>query len=186
MSAFQSSHPSRSKTSCSAAALIALSLTLIAPAAWAFPWDIDMYRGATVKPLTEAPRDMPEGTLPMAKDGERSELPMTRAEMTANEHNPLSVSPENLEAGKSLYTTNCAPCHGDSGQGDGPVAHLLKTKPKDIINGVSAHLPDGYLYGTIRDGGVTMPSYEDAMSSHERWQLVTFVRAMQHGQVAAK
>jgi mono/diheme cytochrome c family protein len=178
---------SRSKKSRAAAAtLAAASLMLAAPAAWAFPWDIDMYRGATVRPLTEAPRNMPEGTLPVAQDGEMLQLPMTRAEMTASEHNPLPLSPENLEAGKNLYATNCTPCHGDGGRGDGSVVHLLKTKPKDLITGVSKDLPDGYLYGTIRDGGVAMPSYADAMSAHERWQLVMFVRTLQRAGVASK
>src|SRR5271166_6416137 len=95
------------------AALFSLaSLTIAAPAAWSFPWDIDMYRGATVRPLTVAPRVMPEGTLPVATGGEQPQLPMTRVEMTASEHNPLQPTPENLEAGKSLFATNCAPCHG--------------------------------------------------------------------------
>src|SRR5450756_424595 len=109
-----------------AAALLATaSFVLAGPAAWSFPWDIDMYRGATVRPLTVAPRVMPEGTLPTS-GGELPELPMTRQEMTALERNPLQPTAENLEAGQSLYATNCAPCHGDSGRGDGSVAHLLK------------------------------------------------------------
>src|SRR5208283_3724361 len=161
-------------------------LVMSASAAWSFPWDIDMYRGATVQPLAAAPRDMPEGTLPMAINGEMPELPMTREAMTANEHNPLQGTPDNLAAGKSLYGTNCAPCHGDSGHGDGAVAHLLKTKPKDLAAGVSKHLPDGYLYGTIRDGGVAMPAYADAMSIHERWQVVLYVRSLQNPGVASK
>jgi mono/diheme cytochrome c family protein len=165
-----------------AALLVLSSLVISAPAAWSFPWDIDMYRGATVRPLTMAPRVMPEGTLP-ATGGE---LPMTRAEMTAAEHNPLQPTPDNLAAGKSLYLTNCAPCHGAGGTGDGSVAHLLKTKPKDLVNGTSKQLPDGYLYGTIRDGGIAMPAYADALSIHERWQVVTFVRSLQNPGVASK
>jgi mono/diheme cytochrome c family protein len=161
-------------------------MLLAAPAAWSFPWDIDMYRGATVRPLTQAPRVMPEGTLPMAGGGDLPELPMTRNEMTASEHNPLQPTAENLAAGKSLYATNCAPCHGEGGRGDGTVAHLLKTKPKDLVNGTSKDLPDGYLYGTIRDGGISMPTYADALSIHERWQVVTFVRSLQHPGVASK
>jgi hypothetical protein len=57
--------------------------------------------------------------------------------------------------------------------------HLLKTKPKDLVTGNSKVLPDGYLYGTIRDGGIAMASYADAMSVHERWQVVMFVRSLQ-------
>ena len=54
------------------------------------------------------------------------------------------------------------------------------------LTGVSKDLPDGYLYGTIRNGGIAMPSYADAMSAHERWQVVTFVRSLQHPGVASK
>jgi len=163
------------------ALLAVLLVAAYASVASAFPWDIDMYRGPTVRPLTEAPRVMPDGTLPV-----NGEPPMTREEMTASAHNPLQPNPDDLAAGKALYTTNCAPCHGAGGHGDGPVVHLLRTPPKDLITGVSKDLPDGYIYGTIRDGGVTMPSYADAMSSHERWQVVMFVRALQHGTVANK
>src|ERR1700733_13318440 len=158
------------------------ALLSYASIASAFPWDIDMYRGATVQPLAEAPRVMPDGTMPTSD----AEPPMTRAQMTAIEHNPLQPTPEDLEAGHALYTTNCAPCHGAGGHGDGPVVHLLKTPPKDLITGLSKDLPDGYLYGTIRDGGVAMPSYADAMSMHERWQVVLFVRSLQHAGVASK
>ena len=162
--------------------LVASTIAVYASVASAFPWDIDMYRGATVRPLTEAPRVMPEGTMPSSG----AEPPATREQMTAREHNPLQPTPEDLATGKELYSTNCAPCHGESGHGDGPVAHLLKTPPKDLINGVSKFLPEGYLYGTIRDGGIAMPSYADAMSIHERWQVVLFVRSLQHPGVAAR
>jgi len=156
-----------------------VSLFLAAPA-WSFPWDIDMYRGATVQPLASAPRVMPEGTLPSSG----AEPPMSRDEMTASEHAP--ATPEDLAKGKELFATDCAPCHGDSGRGNGPVAHLLRTKPTDLVGGPSKGRPDGYIYGTIRDGGTAMPSLSDAMSEHERWQVVRFVRSLQHAAVANK
>jgi len=53
---------------------------------------------------------------------------------------------------------------------------------------VSKNLPDGYIYGYIRNGGIWMPSYNDAMSSNERWQVVVYLRDLQqnyHGTEAS-
>jgi mono/diheme cytochrome c family protein len=35
-------------------------------------------------------------------------------------------------SGEELYRFYCAPCHGPSGQGDGPVAAALKAAPPDL------------------------------------------------------
>ncbi len=42
-------------------------------------------------------------------------------------------TPISTEKGKKLYQDNgCAVCHGDQGQGDGPLADGLKNKPRDF------------------------------------------------------
>ena len=35
-------------------------------------------------------------------------------------------------AGKTVFTTNCASCHGDGGKGDGPVGAALTPPPRDF------------------------------------------------------
>ena len=65
------------------------------------------------------------------------------------------------------------------GRGDGTVVHLLLHKPANLMTGVSKNLPDGYIYGYIRNGGIWMPSYNDAMTSSERWQVVVYLRNLQ-------
>jgi mono/diheme cytochrome c family protein len=152
----------------------------IAVAAWpapagCFPWSIDMYRGPEVQPYAEAPRVTPADTLPV----HGGEPPMSLEQATVKMHNPLQSSPENLAKGKDQFNTYCAPCHGESGQGNGPVAQLLAKPPKNLVAGVSKDLPDGYIYGAIRNGVLSMPSYAEEMPAEQRWQVVIYIRSMQ-------
>ena len=48
---------------------------------------------------------------------------------------PLGASAGDAAAGKTVYTTNCASCHGDSGKGDGPVGAALDPRPRDFSAG---------------------------------------------------
>ena len=43
--------------------------------------------------------------------------------------NPLSATPENIEAGKLQYERFCQHCHGEGGKGDGLVAKQYKGVP---------------------------------------------------------
>lgn len=135
-----------------------------------------MYRGPAVQPMSRAPRNMPEGTLPI--DGLP---PMTLEAMTIKMKNPLQPTPANLKHGEFLFNTTCAPCHGDNGKGDGPVwkSGILETQPKNLVEGSAKYLPDGYIYGAIRDGVLKMPAYGDAMSPDERWDVVMYVRQLE-------
>ncbi|MBF6571404.1 MAG: c-type cytochrome [Candidatus Binataceae bacterium] len=140
----------------------------------AFPWSTDMFKGASVQPLAVAPRVMPQGTLPV--NGIQK---MDLEQMTVGMHNPLKETPENLAHGKELFLNTCQPCHGENAEGNGPVAHLLQHKPTNLVSGITKNLPDGYVYGYIRNGGIWMPSYGDAMSSNERWDVIMYVRSLE-------
>jgi mono/diheme cytochrome c family protein len=156
-------------------------ILLAAGGAGAFPWSIDMFRGESVQALSKAPRVMPPGTLPI--DGE---APMSRQVASTTLHNPLKPSAEALRAGQILYDDNCSVCHGDKGHGDGTVSFLLRVPPANLASGISVQRSDGYIYATIRDGSIVMPSYDDAMSSTERWEVVLFVRSLQQRGASAK
>jgi mono/diheme cytochrome c family protein len=160
----------------SASLVLGAAVMLSAPAAYSFPWDIDMYRGQAVQPLSRAPRVMPEDTLPT-----HGMPAMSLEMMTVKLKNPLQPSPENIAHGKVLFDNLCAACHGDDGRGDGPVAKagLLKHVPKNLVTGTAKDLPDGYIYAAIRNGILLMPAYKDAMSSDERWEVVMYVRELE-------
>ncbi len=157
------------------AVALAIGAMLVARGfACAFPWSIDMYRGPQISPLTVAPRDMPPGTVPVGGSEPRITL-----EQAAALHNPIAPTAQALEHGKMLYDTDCAACHGASGRGDGPVAHLLRTAPPDMTVPPSAARADGYIYTVIRYGVGKMPALGDAMAPYERWEVVHYVRSLQ-------
>ena len=91
-------------------------------------------------------------------------------------HNPLQATPQNLARGKEQFDTYCAPCHGESGDGNGPVAHLLKKPLKSLLVGPIKDRPDGYIYGVIRDGVRSSPSYAEEVPAEQRWQIVIYLR----------
>jgi mono/diheme cytochrome c family protein len=174
------------------AAVAGAALSMPATYAHAFPWSTDMYRGPQEPPLAIAPRVMPDGVLPIdgihynAHYGQPQGIPEAKADppmklelMTVKMHNPLHADSVNLAKGKELFENTCSPCHGVTGAGNGTVAHLLQHPPKNLLTGVSKNLPDGYIYGYIRNGGIWMPSYDDAMNSNERWQVVLYVRELE-------
>jgi mono/diheme cytochrome c family protein len=170
----------RERAALRTAILLCGLLAAAAHRAGAFPWSIDMFRGESVQAMAKSPRVMPPGTMPI--DGE---APMSREAASTALHNPFKPSAAALQVGKTLFDDNCAACHGYNARGDGPVRFLLRIPPADLTGGVSVQRSDGYIYATIRNGSIVMPSYADAMSATERWQVVLYLRSLQK-RVSAK
>jgi mono/diheme cytochrome c family protein len=93
--------------------------------------------------------------------------------------NPIEIDDESLEAGASLYAANCATCHGETGEGDGPAAAGLEKKPADLHEGHVQENSDGALFYIISHGraDTPMPAWDKLLSEDERWHLVNFLRA---------
>jgi mono/diheme cytochrome c family protein len=93
--------------------------------------------------------------------------------------NPIPVNPESLAAGAQLYHENCAPCHGDTGKGDGDTGKILKKKPANFTDEkVMGEETDGSLFWKMGEGRGPMPSWKDELSDKERWQLVIYIRKL--------
>ena len=97
---------------------------------------------------------------------------------------PLAIY-EGVQEGKTLYEHRCIGCHGANGDGKGPAAIFLTTKPRNFRDGIfklratpSGSLPaDSDLYRTITMGipGTAMPPWHE-LTEKERWYVIQYVK----------
>ena len=80
--------------------------------------------------------------------------------------------------GDTLFHTFCWTCHGMKMAGDGPVAAQFMPPP-DLLAEATRKRTDGFIYMYMRHGGVVMPSYGNAVSSKDAWDIVHYIRSMQ-------
>lgn len=64
----------------------------------------------------------------------------------------LLARPGLAQEGQRIYTSQCAPCHGADGAGNGPDAESLAAKPPDLRSGVVKKSSLEQLIDKIRDG----------------------------------
>ena len=138
--------------------------------------DRNMYDTPAFRPQADPVRLPPAGSVP-TKGLERTPKPGTPE--AAALANPDKVDDFALVAGKELYGIHCAPCHGESGKGDGPVAKKFVPTPADVsATGHGAHHPDGDLFAVITHGRGGMPPFRSDLTAKERWLVVAYLRTL--------
>ena len=120
---------------------------------------------------------MPAGVIPR---GGSLILPKDQRETAAKQPNPVKPTPESVALGKERFATFCVPCHGPEAKGgvSGPVA-VKFVPPPDLTNAAfQGGRTDGYWHSYIMVGGAVMPAYGEALSSHEAWSIVNYLRTL--------
>ncbi len=96
----------------------------------------------------------------------------------------MNLSPActaSVDDGHTLYLTNCLPCHGVSGKGDGPAGRALNPAPADLIQHAAPGVhTDGQLFDWITNGypGSAMPAFKDQLTDRQRWEIINFLRTL--------
>jgi mono/diheme cytochrome c family protein len=103
--------------------------------------------------------------------------------LAAADKNPLKLTADNAEStfkkGKELYTSMCQHCHGEKGDGNGPM----------VVGGAYAGVPnyadratlsDGQMFYSIYYGKGAMGSHSSQLNKKEIWTLVHYVRKFQN------
>jgi mono/diheme cytochrome c family protein len=133
-------------------------------------WPSFMEIQPSYRPM-ENPLPPPERSIPI-------EGPIAIPGMGAPE-NPTTADEASLTRGQELFVINCRMCHGQTGEGTGPIAPFLANKPANLTSPVVQSKSDGSIFLTITNG-ITgkMPPLNENLTVLERWDVVNFVRTL--------
>jgi mono/diheme cytochrome c family protein len=113
----------------------------------------------------------PEGIVP-AGAPEPPPLPDDSAK------NPLEDTPANRARGAVYYQYYCTFCHGQQGDGHGPVGESYVPVPTDLRQPQVQAMSDGHLVRAMLTGTGHEPVLERVVPEQHRWYLVLYVRAL--------
>ena len=94
--------------------------------------------------------------------------------------NPMPGDEASITRGRELFAIHCQMCHGETGEGTGPVApFLIKFKPANLTSDVVQSKSDGSMFLTVTNGlEGRMPPLNENLTVSERWDVVNFVRTL--------
>lgn len=104
-------------------------------------------------------------------------------------HGPAHAQADGaVRNGQQIYAAHCVECHGATGRGDGPAAHLLTPRPRDFAAGKykirtteTGSLPtDADLMRSVRQGlyGSAMPAWEPILTDREIGAVVEYIKSL--------
>lgn len=135
----------------------------------------------TINPMGINQRTPAVGTVPLGKMDYYSHIPKDSVGIAERVlRNPYSYTKENLLEGQVLYVRNCQHCHGEQGDGQGPVALKFKGVPS-YYAGAYKDMNDGHIYHVIQWGRNRMMPHGSQVNPNERWKIAMYVRMLQQG-----
>ena len=151
---------------------------------------------------------------PLFADGRAMRPPVpgtvARGELMADDHYERGLGPDGkftdafpaqvtvdealLQRGRERFGIYCAPCHGYSGYGDGPVhEHALEmvaagrpgmawVPPTSYHQDTMRKREAGYLFHVATNGVRNMSGYGAQVPTADRWAIVAYIKALQRSQ----
>ena len=96
----------------------------------------------------------------------------------------IEVSVTLLERGRERFNIHCAPCHGQTGVGNGIVSQFGLNGIANLQQTRLRLMPEGQLFETITHGKGNMAPYGSNLTVEDRWAIIAYVRALQRSQNA--
>jgi len=116
----------------------------------------------------------PQGIVPLERDTHA----VPQSSEAAGMKNPVPLGQAVLDRGKTYYDYYCVFCHGENGQGDGPVGYSYMPVPADLHAPKIAAMSDGELLRAMLLGIGHEPTLPRVVLPGHRWYLVSYVRTL--------
>ncbi len=83
-------------------------------------------------------------------------------------------------AGRGIFTQNCAACHGLEAKGNGPNSISLTKKPANFTRPFYKQYSDEMWFYRVSEGvvGTRMPRFNLILTEEERWYLVAYLKTL--------
>jgi hypothetical protein len=96
------------------------------------------------------------------------------------ELSPFPVTSGLLARGRQRFTIYCAPCHGQTGDGNG-ITKKIGAMPvvANLHDKRIVELADGEVFNTVSYGKLNMQGYAPQITVEDRWAIVAYLRALQ-------
>jgi mono/diheme cytochrome c family protein len=132
-----------------------------------------MYDQPHVRAFQAVMPPTPAGSVPLLEP-----IPaIPTAEETKTLTNTLAPTAENLARGKVYYEYYCTFCHGERGDGAGPVGESYVPVPADLRTAKVQSYADGELLRAMLAGTGHDPVMNRTVHEQHRWYLVLYVRS---------
>jgi mono/diheme cytochrome c family protein len=98
---------------------------------------------------------------------------------------PFTIDEKVLDRGQERFNIYCAPCHGQTGSGNGMVVQRGYRQPPSFHSDRLLQADAGYFFDVMTNGFGVMPDYKVQITPRDRWAIVAYIRALQLSQHAS-
>jgi mono/diheme cytochrome c family protein len=139
----------------------------------------ETFKGTTVAEAVAGAPGGPVGVCPQARTTKKAPADFL------SKMNPIPATPAHVQAGKKLFNETAKPlacmnCHGQQGEGAGPIGAALVPPPRNFTCGSTMKdISDGQLFWVIKYGspGTGMMAFP-GLSDDEVWQIIHYLRSL--------
>lgn len=144
------------------------------------------YQESSFFPDGMSSRPLVPGTIPRGQL--RTNRPYYEGKSTGDlliDEIPHKVDRAFLDRGRQRYNIYCAPCHGQTGDGQGMIVKRGFSPPPSFHLERLRDAPAGHFFNVIKNGYGAMYSYASRVPVEDRWAITAYIRALQLSQHAS-